>query len=85
MTPISSFSSKKQSVWLYLLMFFLKSWIHIYTMSCFLSSYQGAKMSLCGAAECLCRDNDYGGVGEKEGSRGLLGRGGSSVYPLRLD
>ena len=26
-----------------------------------------------------------GGGGEKEGSMGLLGRGGSSVYPLRLD
>ena len=55
-------------------------------MSCFLFSYQGAKMSLCGAAECLCRDNDYGGVGEKEGSRGLLGRGGViSISPeIRL-
>jgi len=43
-------------------------------------------MSLCGAAECLCRDNDYGGVGEKEGSRGLLGRGGViSISPeIRL-
>ena len=52
-------------------------------MSCFLSSYQGAKMSLCGAAECLCKDNDYGGK-EGGGSRGLLGEGGVISIPPEI-
>ena len=40
-------------------------------------------MSLCGAAECLCRDNDYGGgEGEKRrGPGGYWGEGGHQYIP----
>ena len=48
-------------------------------MSCFLSSYQGAKMSLCGAAECLCKDNDYGGG--RRGLGGVMGLGVIGIPP----
>jgi len=44
-------------------------------------------MSLCGAAECLCRDNDYGGGrGRKGGVQGVIGeRGVISISPeIRL-
>ena len=39
-------------------------------------------MSLCGAAECLCRDNAYGGEGEKRrGPGGYWGEGGHQYIP----